>query len=304
MEKKRYWLKLEKDFLQSKYIKIIKGFENGRDYILFYLALMLESIESVGHLRFTELVPYNEKLLASLTDTNVDIVRGALNLFQQLGLLTVLEDGTIFLPEVPKMTGKESESAERVRQFRERQKVEALQCNGNVTNSNDNKEKEKEEDKEEEEEKEKEEERQGGETATASSKKINLNIVLQYWNSLSPPLPKYRYTVMNLSNGEGIGLTISAYSQDEIIQAVKNYSEIVSGKDKYKAMPEYGGLAGFLAKGVEKYADDAYPFDRCLLLTYDDIREKRDAERQAEIDAQLEKELSKVHEAEVVADDF
>lgn len=143
-EKKRYWLKLEKDFLDSKYIKIIKGTPNGTDYILFYLALMLASVDTVGHLRFTELVAYNEQMLASLTGTNVDIVRSAMKLFQELGMIRILEDGTIFMPEVPRLTGKESESAERVRLFREREKQEALQCNNDVTKCNDNKEKEEE----------------------------------------------------------------------------------------------------------------------------------------------------------------
>ena len=156
-EKRRYWLKLEKNFLQSKFIKIIKDMPNGKDYILFYLALMLESIESVGHLRFTELVAYDEKMLASLTDTNIDIVRSAMKIFQELGMITMLQDGTIFLPEVPKLTGKESESAERVRRFRARQAQEVLQCNDDVTNSNDNKEKEKEKKKEKQVNKSKEE---------------------------------------------------------------------------------------------------------------------------------------------------
>ena len=143
-EKKRYWLKLEKDFLDSKYIKIIKGVPNGTDYILFYLALMLASVDSVGHLRFTELVAYNEQMLASLTGTNIDIVRSAMKMFQELGMIRILEDGTIFMPEVPRLTGKESESAERVRAFRERKRQELLQCNSDVTECNDNKEEEEE----------------------------------------------------------------------------------------------------------------------------------------------------------------
>jgi predicted phage replisome organizer len=151
-DKKRYWLKLEKNFLQSRFIKIIKNMPNGNDYILFYLALMLESIETVGHLRFTELVPYNENMLSALTDTNVDIVRSAMKLFSELGMLTVLQDGTIFLPEVPKLTGNESESAERVRLFREKKRQEALQCNVDVTKCNDNKEKDIQEDIQQEEE--------------------------------------------------------------------------------------------------------------------------------------------------------
>jgi predicted phage replisome organizer len=147
-DKKRYWLKLDKNFLKSSHIKVIKNMPNGKDYIIFYLSLMLESIETVGHLRFSDLVPYNEDMLASITDTNVDIVRSAVKIFENLGLMELLDDGTIYMTQVAQMTGKENESAERVRQYRLRKAQEyLLQCNANVTNSNDNK--EKEEDKEE-----------------------------------------------------------------------------------------------------------------------------------------------------------
>lgn len=143
-EKQKYWIKLEKDFLNSSQIKVIKNMPNGKDYIIFYLALMLESTNTEGHLRFSELVPYNEGMLASITDTNVDIVRTAIKIFQNLGLIQILTDGTIFLPDVPKRVGKECESAERVRLYRERHKL--LQCNADVTECNDNKDKEKDKD--------------------------------------------------------------------------------------------------------------------------------------------------------------
>lgn len=143
-EKKRYWLKLDKDFLKSSQIKVIKNMPNGKDYVIFYLALMLESVETIGHLRFSNLVPYNEEMLASVTDTNVDIVRTAVKIFESLGLMEILDDGTIYMTQVAEMTGKESESAERVRRYRLKQKQQlALQCNDNVTNSNDNKEEDK-----------------------------------------------------------------------------------------------------------------------------------------------------------------
>ena len=148
--KKKYWLKLDKNFLKSSQMKVIKSMPNGKDYIIFYLSLMLESVETVGHLRFTSLVPYNAEMLSAVTETNIDIVRNAIKIFCELGLMKIFDDGTIFIPEVPKITGKESESAERVRKFREKQKQEMLQCNTNVTNCNDNKEKDKEKDKEKE----------------------------------------------------------------------------------------------------------------------------------------------------------
>ncbi len=145
MEKKKYWLKLDKDFLNSSQIRVIKNLPNGKDYLIFYLALLLESVETVGHLRFSELVPYNEEMLASITDTNVDVVRSAMKVLKELGLLEILTDGTIFMTQVAEMTGKESDSAERVRQYRLREKEKKkLQCNTSVTKCNDNKEVEEE----------------------------------------------------------------------------------------------------------------------------------------------------------------
>lgn len=142
-EKKRYWLKLEKDFLKSPQMKVIRAMPNGKDYIIFYLALMLESIETVGHLRFTDMVPYNEEMLSAITDTNIDIVRSAVKIFCELGLMQVLDDGTFFMTQVARMTGKECESAERVRRFRAKNCEKALHVTLDVTKCNDNKEKEK-----------------------------------------------------------------------------------------------------------------------------------------------------------------
>lgn len=152
-EKKKYWLKLDKNFLKNSQMKVLKNMPNGKDYIIFYLSLMLESVETVGHLRFTSLVPYNDEMLAAVTETNVDIVRSAVKVFCELGLMQIFDDGTIFMPAVPKMTGRECESAERVRKYRDKLKkqedVKLLQCNDDVTKCNDNKEKEEEKDKKE-----------------------------------------------------------------------------------------------------------------------------------------------------------
>jgi predicted phage replisome organizer len=140
-EKKRYWLKLDKNFMKSTQINIIKNMPNGKDYVIFYLSLMLESIETIGHLRITPLIPYNPETLAAATNTNIDIVRNAIKIFCELGMMQIFDDGTIFLPCVADMTGKEGESAERVRIHREKQKL--LQCNTDVTKCNDNKEKQR-----------------------------------------------------------------------------------------------------------------------------------------------------------------
>lgn len=106
---------------------------NGKDYILFYLKLLLESVNHEGHLRFSETIPYNEQMLSVITNTNIDNVRSAMKVLIELKMIEVLEDSTIYMAEVLKMTGSETASAERMRRSRQNQKNLA-ECN-DVTQS-------------------------------------------------------------------------------------------------------------------------------------------------------------------------
>lgn len=160
--KKYYWLKLKRDFFKRHDIRIVESMPNGKDYILFYLKLLLESIDHEGTLRFSDTIPYNEQMLSVVTNTNIDIVRSAMKLFIELNMMQVLEDQTIYMTEVDKLIGSavDNDNANRQRRFREKQKTLALQnVTESVTKNNESKsiEKDKEIDKEIESERESEE---------------------------------------------------------------------------------------------------------------------------------------------------
>ena len=140
--KKYYWLKLKRDFFKRHDVRIIEEFPNGKDYILFYLKLLLESIDHEGELRFSETIPYNEQMLSVITNTNIDIVRSAMKVFIELKMIEIYDDQTIFMSEVQKLIGSETAGAERVR--RHRKKLEMLQSNTEVTKCNTEIETEKE----------------------------------------------------------------------------------------------------------------------------------------------------------------
>ena len=110
--KKFYWLKLKRDFFKRHDIRIIEEMPNGKDYVLFYLKLLLESIDHEGSLRFSDTIPYNEQMLSVVTNTNVDIVRSAMKLFTELKMMDVLDDATIYMAEVNNMIGSETKWAE------------------------------------------------------------------------------------------------------------------------------------------------------------------------------------------------
>lgn len=119
-DKKYYWLKLKRDFFKRHDIQIIEDMPNGKDYILFYLKLLCESVDHDGNLRFNEEIPYNEEMLSTITRTNIDTIRSAIKVFKQLKMLDILSDGTIYMREVNKMLGSETYWAERKRIQKER----------------------------------------------------------------------------------------------------------------------------------------------------------------------------------------
>ena len=110
---KYYWFKLKEDFFNRHDIKIIKSMPNGKDYVIFYLQLLCESLSHDGKLRFNEEVPYNEEMLSVVTDTNIDVVRSAMKLFEQLKMIEVLDDQTIYMTKLQSMMGSTTIGAEK-----------------------------------------------------------------------------------------------------------------------------------------------------------------------------------------------
>ena len=99
---KFYWLKLKRDFFKRHDIRIVESMPNGKEYILFYLKLLCESVDHEGALRFSESIPYNADMLATITETNVDTVKSAIQIFTKLGMMEMLDDGTLYMLEVQK----------------------------------------------------------------------------------------------------------------------------------------------------------------------------------------------------------
>ena len=125
-DKKYYWLKLKRDFFKRHDIRIIEEMPNGKEYLLFYLKLLVESIDHEGELRFSDTVPYNEQMLAVITNTNIDVVRSAMKLFIELKMIEVMDDQTIYMAEVDKLIGSETRWAEKKRIQRQKDNVPLL----------------------------------------------------------------------------------------------------------------------------------------------------------------------------------
>lgn len=121
--KKYYWLKLKNDFFNREEIKLIESMQNGKEYIIFYLKLLLKSIEDNGKLYFRNTIPYSPEMLASITSTSIDTVKVAVDLFLNLGMMEKWDDGTFFMIETQNMIGSESKWAEYKRNQRAKKEI-------------------------------------------------------------------------------------------------------------------------------------------------------------------------------------
>jgi len=195
--KRYYWLKLDRNFFKRHDIRIIEAMDNGKgkEYVLFYLKLLVESIDHDGALRFSQTIPYDEQMLSVVTNTDLEIVGHAIDIFKRYGLMEIDDDGTIFMTGLPNMVGSEADSTARVRKHRENIK-KALQCNSEETtsnaeetssNKNETQSKSKSKSKSKEKEKEKELEQDLFERFWAVyPRKVGKKDAVKAWNKLKP----------------------------------------------------------------------------------------------------------------------
>lgn len=129
--KRYYWLRLQKDFFDSKRIKKLRKLAGGDTYTIIYLKMQLLSLETDGILRWTGLEDDFASELALDLDEKPENVAVTLQYLLSCGLAETEDNVSFFLPWVEKNTGSEDAGTQRVRDYRARQK--ALQCNADVT---------------------------------------------------------------------------------------------------------------------------------------------------------------------------
>lgn len=129
--KRYYWLRLYDDFFTSKRIKKLRKMAGGDTYTIIYLKMQLLAMKSNGILKWTGLEDDFAEELALDIDEEADNIRVTLSYLIHCGLAETSDEISFFFPYSIANTGSENASAQRVREYRERQK--ALQCNTDVT---------------------------------------------------------------------------------------------------------------------------------------------------------------------------
>ncbi|MCI8673086.1 MAG: hypothetical protein HFI89_06310 [Lachnospiraceae bacterium] len=150
-EKRYYWIQLREGFFKQKEIKKLRKVAGGDTYTVIYLKMLLAAVKQGNKLYFEGVEETFPEELALELDEDPENVKITLAFLERQGLVRVMGEDEFLLLQCEEMVGSESESASRVRRYREKK---ALQSNTDVTpllqsgNTDIDKEKDKEKDTE------------------------------------------------------------------------------------------------------------------------------------------------------------
>lgn len=133
--KKYYYLKLKENFFDSEEMLILQGMENGYIYSDILLKLYLRSLKNEGRLMFKNLIPYTPDALSKVVRHPVEVVERSLEVFQELDLVEILDNGAIYMMDIQNFIGKSSTEADRIREYRKSINIErSMSSNDRITN--------------------------------------------------------------------------------------------------------------------------------------------------------------------------
>lgn len=118
--KKYYYLKLKDNFFDSEEMIILQNMDDGYIYSDILLKLYLRSLKNEGKLMFKNLIPYTPAALAQVVRHPIEVVEKALEIFQQLELVEILDNGAIYMLDIQNFIGNSSTEADRKRDYRQR----------------------------------------------------------------------------------------------------------------------------------------------------------------------------------------
>lgn len=164
--KKYYWLKLQKAFFSDKKVKKIRQIAGGEIYTIIYLKLLLESLDNGGLIEFENICDNPAEELSLMIDETEDNIKACLVILEKLKLCEY-NDNFISFNDIEKMVGSSTTEADRIKTYREKQKLLKVQKSTDDVHSYENrtqpeqqsypeKEREKEKDKDTDKEREKE----------------------------------------------------------------------------------------------------------------------------------------------------
>ena len=94
-QSKYYYLKLKENYFDDDSIVLLESMQDGVLYSNILLKLYLKSLKHGGRLQLDENIPYTAQMIATITRQQIGTVERALQIFLKLGLVEVLDSGTL-----------------------------------------------------------------------------------------------------------------------------------------------------------------------------------------------------------------
>ena len=113
--KKYYYMRLKENFFDSDNMLLLESMPDGYLYSNILLKLYLRSLKDDGRLMLNGRIPYNPQMLATVTRHQIGTVERAINIFKDLGLIEILDNGAIYMMDIQNYIGKSSTEADRKR---------------------------------------------------------------------------------------------------------------------------------------------------------------------------------------------
>ena len=112
-QKSRYYFcQFKKDFFKDHPHDVIRSFEGGREAMLLYIELLLESAGHEGHLLFNDHMPFTPELIAAKFQTPIEVVKRSLEILESVEIVTRDESGELILKDFHKYVGSRTNMAD------------------------------------------------------------------------------------------------------------------------------------------------------------------------------------------------
>lgn len=136
--RKYYYLKLKDNFFETDSMILLENMKDGYLYSNILLKLYLKSLKDNGRLILNSRIPYNSQMIASVTRHQVGTVEKALDVFVELGLIEVLDNGVVYMLDIQNFIGESSTEGDRKREARARLEAEKKAICSNNGQMSDN----------------------------------------------------------------------------------------------------------------------------------------------------------------------
>lgn len=116
--KNYYYIKLKENHFDSDEMIVLESMSDGYKYSNILLKLYLRSLKNNGKLMLNDRIPFNSTMLANVTRHSVGDIEKAVSIFENLGLIEVLNNGAIYMNDIQNFIGHSSTEADRKRAYR------------------------------------------------------------------------------------------------------------------------------------------------------------------------------------------